>query len=64
MYHDDQEKAETFVRRSDSARANYYKSVSGHEWGDSDMYDLSINSKIGIEESANVIISYVNNTKK
>ena len=64
MYHDDKEKAETFVKRSDSARANYYKSVSGHEWGDSDMYDLSINSSIGVEEAANVIISYINSVKK
>ena len=64
MYHDDKEKAETFVKRSDSARANYYRSVSGHEWGNSDMYDLSINSCIGIEEAANVIISYINNMKK
>lgn len=64
MYHDDKEKAETFVKRSDSARANYYRSVSGHEWGDSDMYDLSINSSIGVEEAANVIISYINSVKK
>ena len=64
MYHDDKEKAETFVKRSDSARANYYRSVSGHEWGDSDMYDLSINSSIGIDEAANVIISYINSVKK
>ena len=64
MYHDDKEKAETFVKRSDSARANYYRSVSGHEWGDSEMYDLSINSSIGVEEAANVIISYINSVKK
>ena len=64
MYHDDKEKAETFVKRSDSARANYYRSVSGHEWGNSDMYDLSINSSIGIDEAANVIISYINSVKK
>ena len=64
MYHDDKEQAESFVKRSDSARANYYRSVSGHAWGDADMYDLSINSNIGIDAAASVILSYVESAKK
>ena len=61
MYHDTKDKAEAFVKKSDNARAMYYKSVSGHEWADSDQYDLSINANIGIEKVANVICSYIEN---
>ncbi len=64
MYHDEKEKAEMFVKRSDNARASYYKSVSGHEWGDSEQYDISVNANIGIEGVANVICSYIDNFKK
>ena len=63
MYHDTKDKAETFVKRSDNARAMYYKSVSGHEWGESEQYDLSINASIGVEKVANVICSYIDNMK-
>ena len=63
MYHDTKDKAETFVKKSDNARAMYYKSVSGHEWGESEQYDLSINASIGVEKVANVICSYIDNMK-
>lgn len=63
MYHDSKDKAEMFVKKSDNARAMYYKSVSGHEWGESDLYDLSINADIGVDKVANVICSYVDNVK-
>ena len=61
MYKDNKEKAEYFVKMSDNARATYYKSVSGHEWNDSDQYDISINADIGVEETADVICSYIKN---
>ena len=64
MYKDNKVKAESFVRLSDNARARYYKSVSGHEWNDSDQFDISINASIGVEESANVICSYIENVIK
>lgn len=64
MYHDDKQKAESFVRRSDNARATYYRSVSGHEWGDSEQYDISINANIGVEMAADVLCNYIEKVKK
>ena len=64
MYNDSKDKAEIYVKKSDNARAMYYKSVSGHEWGESEQYDLSINASLGVEKVANVICSYIDNLKK
>ncbi|MBQ2205391.1 MAG: MATE family efflux transporter [Lachnospiraceae bacterium] len=64
MYNDSKDKAEIYVKKSDNARAMYYKSVSGHEWGESEQYDLSINASLGVEKVANVICSYIDNLKR
>lgn len=50
------------IRRSDEARAAYYKNISGQSWGDQHNYDLLIDSSIGIESSAEVICRYVMGT--
>lgn len=47
------------IRRSDEARAAYYKNISGQSWGDQHNYDLLIDSSIGIENNADVICRYV-----
>ena len=60
VYGDSEEKAKKNMHCSDNARSAYYKNISGREWGDSKNYDLCLDSVIGIEESANIIVSYVN----
>ncbi|MBQ0099212.1 MAG: cytidylate kinase family protein, partial [Firmicutes bacterium] len=55
-YNDSKEDAIKYIKKSDKARASYYKNVSGLTWGDEKNYDLIIDSSIGIEESAEKII--------
>jgi cytidylate kinase len=47
------------IVHSDSARAAYYSKISGRKWGDAKQYDLCIDSSIGVQKAANVILEYV-----
>lgn len=38
---------------------DWYRSVSGKEWGDRRNYDLMVDSSIGLKETADVICRYV-----
>lgn len=64
MYGDSETKARKSINKSDKARANYYKSISGNEWGDMKNYDLCIDATIGPKKSAKVICDYVKNMEK
>lgn len=59
IYRDSSEEAENNIRRADEARATYYKNISGNQWGQHSNYDLLINSSIGIEKTANIILQYI-----
>ena len=58
MYGDTYEQAAVYIRRSDDARSAYYRSISGREWGNPKLYDLSINASVGKEHCAEVICKY------
>ncbi|MCM1298758.1 MAG: cytidylate kinase family protein [Firmicutes bacterium] len=60
-YGDSYKKAKENIRRSDEARASYYKNISSLNWGDRHNYDLMIDSSAGVEKSAEVICSFVLN---
>ena len=60
VYGDNHENAKKHIRRSDEARASYYKTITGKIWGDRHNYDLSIDGSIGLEKSADIICAYVN----
>ena len=60
MYLDDEVQAKRSIETSDKNRASYYKMVSGKKWGDTENYDLCINSAIGKEETAEIICKYIN----
>ena len=64
IYGDSYENAKKHVRRSDEARASYYKKISGLTWGDRHNYDLVVNSSMGLEESAEFICSHVRMMEK
>ena len=64
VYGDTREDAERNIRRSDAARAAYYKNISGNEWGDEAMYDLIIDSSLGVDESVSAILNYLSNSSK
>ena len=55
MYGDTQAEGRKSIARSDAARGTYYKSISGYEWGDPHQYELSVDSSIGPEETADLI---------
>lgn len=59
VYGDTREQAEQNIRRSDTARAAYYRSVSGKIWGERSNYDLLIDSSIGVKETADIICRYL-----
>ena len=60
VYGDSLEKAKKNIRRSDAARASYYENIAHRAWGDRRNYDLCIDASLGVEETANVICSYLN----
>ena len=60
MYGDTEQEGKKSIARSDSARGTYYKSISGHVWGDPHQYELSVDSSIGPEKTAELICSYIN----
>jgi hypothetical protein len=47
------------LSRADSARAGYYAKISGEKWGAAKRYDLCLDSSIGAQKAANVIVEYV-----
>lgn len=59
LYGDTEEQAIQNIRRSDDARAAYYRSISGYEWGDRHHYDLLIDSSCGVEKSVEIILQFL-----
>lgn len=48
------------IRKTDKKRASYHNYYSELKWGSATSYDLCINSKIGIENAAKLIVDTVN----
>ncbi|MDR3240257.1 MAG: MATE family efflux transporter [Clostridiales bacterium] len=60
IYGDTEQEGKHSIARSDAARAAYYKTISGVEWGTARQYELHIDSSsIGVENTANVICDYL-----
>ena len=59
VYGDTPSEARRNIRRSDKARASYYKHISGRRWGDARYYNLTVDSSIGLEETAEIILKYI-----
>lgn len=59
MYGDTEQEARKNIEHSDAARANYYLSVTGLDWADSGHYDLCIDSSIGEQSCAEILLEYV-----
>lgn len=56
----DPKKAESVILKTDKKRRGYYNFYTDGDWGMARNYDICVNSKIGIEESVNAIVAYVN----
>jgi putative MATE family efflux protein len=59
VYGDTAEEAKKNIRRSDHARASYYKNISGSTWGAAHNYDLLIDSSVGIQTCVDTICGFV-----
>ena len=60
-----EQKAKEMMIKKDKQRQSYYNYYSSKKWGRSDNYDISINSsKLGIEGTVNLLISYIENFEK
>lgn len=59
VYGDTLKEAKRNIRRSDKARAAYYKHISGMRWGDAKNYELTVDSSVGTEKSAEIILAYI-----
>lgn len=57
VYGDTLREARRNVRRSDKARASYYRHISGKRWGAAGNYELTIDSSVGVEKAAEQILS-------
>lgn len=47
------------VQKKDKSRAAFYNTYSEYPWGDIRNYELAVDSSIGIEKTADIIIAYV-----
>ena len=63
IYGDTAEEARKNIRRSDEARASYYKNISELTWGNRQNYELMLDSSIGLETAADTICRYIQNRK-
>ena len=64
VYGDTLGEAKRNIRRSDKARASYYRHISGKRWGDAGNYELVVDSSTGVERSADRILDYISNEWK
>jgi len=59
IYGDSRQEAQRNIHRSDKARAAYYKHISDNRWGDARHYELMVDSSVGIEKTADMLLQYV-----
>ena len=64
MYGDTPAEAQRQIKRSDAARAAYYRSVSGLTWGDVHNYDLCLDASLGVERTAEAVCAFLNEKNK
>lgn len=58
IYGDTLSEAKRNIRRSDKARASYYRHISGKRWGHAKNYELVVDSSAGLETTAKAIVQY------
>lgn len=60
IYELDEEEATKFIAKKDKKRKRYHNYHCQGKWGDSRLYDLSVNSsKLGIDKTADMLESYI-----
>ncbi len=64
VYGDTRGEAERNIARADTARASYYKNISGLSWGSEENYELILDSSAGVEQTAETICEYIRKNKR
>lgn len=54
-----EKEAREMVRRIDKSRSSYYEFFANKRWGDTNNYDLCINSSLGVENVVKLIKEYI-----
>ena len=53
-----------YVQKQDKNRAGYYNYYTSNRWGDRKNYDLLINSSMGLDLAAQLIVDYINGSEE
>lgn len=56
-YNEEHDDVKKFVLTKDKRRSNYYNYYTTNKWGQLKNFDLTINSDLGIEEAADMIVA-------
>ncbi|MCD7949623.1 MAG: cytidylate kinase-like family protein [Erysipelotrichaceae bacterium] len=59
-YKEDHDNAKKFVMKKDKNRSNYYNYYTTKKWGQLKNFDLTINSDLGLDECADIIVDLYN----
>lgn len=59
-YKEKHDNLKKFVMTKDKRRSNYYNYYTTKKWGQLKNFDLTINSDLGIDEAANIIVKLYN----
>lgn len=57
VYKEEHENTQKYVLKRDKQRKNYYNYYTTNSWGEIKDYDLAINSDLGLDEVAKIIVS-------
>lgn len=60
VYKEDHADVKKFVMKKDKGRSNYYNYYTTKKWGQLKNFDLTINSDLGIDEAADIIVKLYN----
>lgn len=63
MYGDSKQEAKKNINKSDKNRASYYNIISNSIFGNVNNYDLCIDSSIGVEKTAEIIINFIDSIR-
>ena len=59
VYGDTEEDAAVYMKRSDYARASYYRNISGQKWGELRNYRICLDASLGVEKCVQQICNLV-----
>ena len=62
-YQTNRDKAVKLIEQQDKKRKSYHNTYCQGKWGDSRNYDICINSRLGVEVTADIIAHYIDDAR-